>query len=1133
MKDDFCGKCDKAVATNKCSCDERFCDVCFSFHLERVPKHRKAGGKFERAWKWATGTAGHLADLTHFDQFFKQDEGAKWFGLHVEKIDQTRVSRIIETPRFNELMEGSVHALPGSPSRQFPSLITFVGDTGAGKSTIIRSLIWCSAESITRSIDDCEAPIPAPKDASETAMTSTSGEVNLYPDPATYGTDTPRMYADCEGFQGTHPMAAKYQDKWHTKGRQYPVAPARGGDAVDRVAAVQGIYPKFLYIFSDVICIVTRNCRLRTQIAIRLLEWSEAGAQDSVNQSALPAAIIIINAPPEEHDQWISDDPNAMTNEFFRGVDHELEENNTLRSKASQKGDKTLKELLLRNFSSVHVHYIPDARCGEYATPEQLHKQNTSLFRRVIDDSKRVQASRAEAWTRFDTQQISIVFDCAFRHLASGDRTPFDFSMYRQGIELPDTVESHISQFLYHTIRGHGQIQRNFQYAAEVIGSCLVRRMMKLDRTSHARGHQNSQANHLADGDFVRGPWSTTEFLIIVENKIQTFLRELNHLDPDYQLRRRSAIAFHISTLQSASEESLWRHYRVKNNPVYYRGSSKLISMPANVVIQDAMSIFREQKHTNTCFVCLFGRPEYRLPCHHVLCEDCFCDFGDPDAAYPDIISHKSCILCRVAEPAGAWPVRIRVRPRVSGTRVLSLDGGGVRGIVELEILKRLENSIGVGLPIWYFFDLIVGTSAGGLIALGLGSHRWTLDTCIAKFNDICRSAFVPNFLTTVRGLGWISRWIYGSIYITPPLEHSLMEAYSSQGVFGLLPAAPQHGGVIHQPRVAVTTTVGTDCKLIANYNAGSSGASDYLNSSLQTWEAARCTSAAPMYFEEYNPPAIGVSCRDGGLQANNPVQNAVTESVKLWGEDSPLDVVLSIGSGQTEKPPPRPPLIRIPNWVYSLLDNLLDNMDGKKDWVMFLKNAPKQRSARACRLNPCLTPHTEPAIDAVDKISLLSKEAREYPFRRPGNTDTTFAGPLATQSLMMDPLTNVALYLRASLFYFHLEKIERFSNHRITVFKGAICCRLYANTDPFRLLLGKTSGFRIQSTSEHLTGLDTTNPFRLPIDIQINTMSHDELVKVEVLFEDAESSTPISGFPCVMNNLIRAYEQPVEARSQ
>jgi patatin-like phospholipase/acyl hydrolase len=45
--------------------------------------------------------------------------------------------------------------------------------------------------------------------------------------------------------------------------------------------------------------------------------------------------------------------------------------------------------------------------------------------------------------------------------------------------------------------------------------------------------------------------------------------------------------------------------------------------------------------------------------------------------------------------------------------RVLALDGGGVRGHIQLEVLALLEREIGLDLPLRCFFDLIIGTSIG------------------------------------------------------------------------------------------------------------------------------------------------------------------------------------------------------------------------------------------------------------------------------------------------------------------------------------------------------------------------------------------------------------------------------------
>jgi patatin-like phospholipase/acyl hydrolase len=44
---------------------------------------------------------------------------------------------------------------------------------------------------------------------------------------------------------------------------------------------------------------------------------------------------------------------------------------------------------------------------------------------------------------------------------------------------------------------------------------------------------------------------------------------------------------------------------------------------------------------------------------------------------------------------------------------MLTLDGGGIRGIVELSLLKALQDEIGLSLPFGEMFDLIVGTSTG------------------------------------------------------------------------------------------------------------------------------------------------------------------------------------------------------------------------------------------------------------------------------------------------------------------------------------------------------------------------------------------------------------------------------------
>ena len=86
--------------------------------------------------------------------------------------------------------------------------------------------------------------------------------------------------------------------------------------------------------------------------------------------------------------------------------------------------------------------------------------------------------------------------------------------------------------------------------------------------------------------------------------------------------------------------------------------------------------------------------------------------------------------------------------PRADSLRLLSLDGGGIKGLTTLLILKRIFRTLHeVGQFVeepkpYEVFDLIVGTSTGGLIAVMLGRLHMSIDECLTIYERVGKRVF-------------------------------------------------------------------------------------------------------------------------------------------------------------------------------------------------------------------------------------------------------------------------------------------------------------------------------------------------------------------------------------------------------
>jgi len=138
----------------------------------------------------------------------------------------------------------------------------------------------------------------------------------------------------------------------------------------------------------------------------------------------------------------------------------------------------------------------------------------------------------------------------------------------------------------------------------------------------------------------------------------------------------------------------------------------QVLSRQREAVLEEFASIWRVTKSNKTCFTCLQSVPDHVLSCGHGYCPDCVKEFGRKSQYYEYGLVMDHCILCQ-AEWRDEHSQLIRLRPRCAGVRILTLDGGGVRGIMELALLERLELRVGLKVHIRDLFDLIMGTSTG------------------------------------------------------------------------------------------------------------------------------------------------------------------------------------------------------------------------------------------------------------------------------------------------------------------------------------------------------------------------------------------------------------------------------------
>jgi len=224
---------------------------------------------------------------------------------------------------------------------------------------------------------------------------------------------------------------------------------------------------------------------------------------------------------------------------------------------------------------------------------------------------------------------------------------------------------------------------------------------------------------------------------------------------------------------------------------------------------------------------------------------------------------------CRIQLP---WP-------EGNEFRILAIDGGGIKGIFPAAFLSELEERYLGGDSIARYFDLIAGTSTGGIIALGLGAG---LTSAAIRDFYICqgREIFPPQrrlrrFMGTIRQC---IRFRYDSVALARALGKTF-----GRKTFGE-----------SKSRLCIPSFDGRHSEV---YIFKTPHHPDYkLDSLEQMAKVAAATSAAPTFFRPLEDG--GYTFVDGGVWCNNPTMVGLVDALTCFAVQRWRIRILSVGCG-------------------------------------------------------------------------------------------------------------------------------------------------------------------------------------------------------------------------------------------
>lgn len=227
-----------------------------------------------------------------------------------------------------------------------------------------------------------------------------------------------------------------------------------------------------------------------------------------------------------------------------------------------------------------------------------------------------------------------------------------------------------------------------------------------------------------------------------------------------------------------------------------------------------------------------------------------------------------------------------------NGIRILSIDGGGIRGIMVMELLLKLEKL--TGKKLFELFDMCVGVSTGAILVCALAAERnMTVQEGIHLYKQIGKRLFYqPSALDVLSNT---SRLMWSHAYYDTDLWEKMLKKHV--GYRRIIDTVK----LPHCPKICCISTTVTEQRIDAhcfrNYAFPPNVQSIYNGShKSKLWEVVRASSAAPAYFGDF--ALHGELHQDGGVLFNNPTAVAIHEAKLIW-PDEDIQCVVSFGTGR------------------------------------------------------------------------------------------------------------------------------------------------------------------------------------------------------------------------------------------